>query len=430
MKYIQKIVIILMGVLVLGVLASCNKGEVAQESKEEKKEVLIWYWGEEIDQYAQWYTTEINPNVEFKIVHVLANEYYQKWIQTYLSGGRLPDIGVLESSYRELLLNTKGAWENLEEAPYGVDKRDLYDYTIAKTSNDNKELVSIEMGLTPACLGYKTDISEKYLGIKEPEELEQLLPTWERLLEVGQEINQKSNGEVFLFSKIEDLITIIKSQQQAIIVDTKGTIDDTVLSNVVTAVKDVYDHQIINPKLFNDSDAIHASIAGEDTLFYVAPIWAPDYIIKPSDPYGGERWRLMNIPGGNVSIGGTSVAISTTSEVKAEAFDFIQQVFLTQQGAKVMTTAGALSACQAAYTLDNKVMLTNPEPYFGHQNISDKYIQAAQHLPNLPVTKYSQLEDQAIKKGVEAYLMQNVSLNEMIEIVKIELQKEIKELDN
>ncbi len=430
MKYNRKITIILIGIMILGVLVSCGKPEVTKSIKEDKKKILVWYWGDEIKEYAKWYTEEVNPSVEFKIVHVPANEYYQKWIQTYLSEGQLPDIGVLESSYRPLLLDTENAWENLEIAPYNVNRQDLYSYTIPKTVNSKNQLVSIEMGLTPTCLGYKVDIAEKYLGLKEPEELEQLLPTWESLLEKGEELNEQSNGEVFMFSKIDDLITIIKSQQQAIIVDVDGNIDLNVLSDVIKAVKDVYDYQLINPKLFNDSDAIHGSIAGDNTLFYVAPIWAPDSIIKPSDPYGGERWRIMNIPGGNISMGGASVAISSSSEVKEEAFDFIKHIFLRQEGGGVIPETGALSACQAAYTLEGNAALANPEPYFGYQDISAKYIEAAKHLPNLPVTKYSQIEDNGIKKGVEAFLMQNASEEEMIEIVRIELEKEIKKLNN
>ncbi len=425
---IHKIICVVIGIALMGtVLVSCAKPEPKKEEvKEDKKEIVIWYWSEEIQKYTDWYTQEINPNVTFDIVTVQSNEYYQKWIQTYLSGGQLPDIAVMEITYRQNLINIADAWEDLEQEPYSVNREDLFEYTIAQTTTENDELVSIEMGLTPVALGYKADLAQRYLGVSEPEEMEKLLSNWEELLTKGQEVNNQTKGEVFMFANTDELISVIKAHQDRGIVDAQGVINEEILISVISSIKEVYDRHLIDLRLYNDSDGINATISGDKVLFCMSPIWGPDYIIKKYDPDSMGRWRLMEIPGGNISMGGSSLAISKSSEVKEEAFDFINHVFLTQDGADMMAAEmGALSAYKDAYIGDVGSIYGEENEYFGGQDIISKFIDIAEDLPEQIVLKYSGAEDAAIKASIEAMIMNQVTLEEMVDVAKDRLIMEI-----
>jgi len=401
-------------------VSSNNEGAKTEEKSDEvktsdgKKNVVIWYWGGDLPAYAEWFN-ENNPDINIEVVPTPHEEYYQKIATAIATGGDLPDIVAFESSFRQRLINLDGAWEDLEAEPYNLDKEKLFDYTLTQIVNNEGVLVSVEMGMTPACIAYKRDMTKEYFGVDSPEELSKMFPTWESMMKNGKDLNESTNGEVFMFADVEDILNIVKLQQGENIVNRDGEINEAVLSNVLSTMLEAKQNLMFDPQIYTDGTAKNASFSQSNHIFYANPVWGPEYIIKANDPDSNGRWGIMDTPDGNYSMGGCSLGISSKSEVKEEAWEFIKTCFLSVDGAKhLVSTTGALAAWEPVYEQEAEYF-SNQDEYFGGQDITTKFIEIAKEITVSEQTKYDSSVSVALGHAMEMMIYDDADLNTMME---------------
>ncbi len=422
--YRSRIGVVLLSILLMSILVVvAGKIQDLDNEKQEEKIITIWYWEDDIKEYAKWYTENVDSSIKFKFVDVLADEYYQKWILTYMRDDDLQDIAILENSYRQRLMDDEDAWVDLSQDGYGVNTEDFIQYIRPYMMNSRGEVVSVDMGLTPVCLAYKRDLIQKYLGVSEPEELESILLDWDSLMNVGEKINIDSDGQVFMFANISDLITIVKSQAEYSIINKDGVINEKVLRSVISKLKLAYDKKIIDPKLFGNKDGMVGAIASDYTVMSICPIWGPDSIIKKYAPNSKGRWGIIDVPGGSFTMGGAGIAISSKSKVKDEAFDFIKNIYMNEGIIE-------LPSYKTKYE-DNPDREPKPvEEYFSGQNITNKFIQVAKGINTINISEYSAIEDRVIEIVLEDILLYDKSIEDVVLIAKNMLQNELEIMKN
>lgn len=384
----------------------------SETTSKEKANVVIWYWGGDLPVYAEWFN-ENNPNITIEVVPTPHDEYYQKIATSIATGGDLPDIVAFEASFRQQIINLEGAWEDLEKEPYLLNRDELFDYTLSQIVTDSGTLVSTEMGMTPACVAYKRDMTKEFFGVETPEELAVMFPTWESMLEKSKALNDSTNGEVFMFADANDILNMVRSQQKSPIVNKAGDIDEGLLENVLSLMLKSKENLMYDPKIYTDGNAKNATFSQDYHIFYANPVWGPEYIIKPNDPDSNERWGMMDAPGGNFSMGGCSLGITSTSEVKEAAWAFIKTCFVSVEGAKhLANTTGALSVWKPVYDIEPEVFKVE-DPYFGGQDITSKFIDIARHITVNEQTKYDSSLNAALAYAMELMIYEDADLDTM-----------------
>lgn len=386
--------------------------EAKGDSSAGKTNVVVWYWGGDLPVYADWFN-ENNPNINIEVVPIPGEEYFQKIATAIATGGDLPDIVAFEASFRQQIINLAGAYEDLEAAPYNLNRDELFDYTLSQIVNDKGVLVSTEMGMTPASLAYKRDMTDEYFGVSTPEELAAMFPTWDSMMAKGRELNASTNGEVFMFADPEDILNIIKLQQDATIVNRAGEIDEAILENILSTMLDAKGNQLYDPQIYTDGTAKNATFAQSNHIFYANPVWAPQYIIKPNDPDSEARWGMMDTPDGNYSMGGCSLGISSSSEVKEEAWAFIKEVFVSEDGAKLLAgTTGALSVWEPVHESEPEVFSAKDD-FFAGQDITAKFVEIAREMSIPQQTKYDSSVSAALAFALEVMIYEDADLETM-----------------
>lgn len=399
-------------VLLTGCKGAESTGNSTKKASKGKTNVVVWYWGGDLPAYADWFN-ENNSDISIEVVPIPHADYYQKIATAIATGGNMPDIVAFESSFRQQIINLEGAWEDLEKEPYNLNRDELLDYTLNQIVTDDGVLVSTEMGMTPACVAYKRDMTKEYFKVETPEELSDMFPTWDSMMEKSKELNDSTNGEVFMFADADDILNILKSQQKASIVNRDGEIDENIFENVLSTMLKAKENLMYDPKIYTDGTAKNATYAQSNHIFYPSPVWDPENTIKPNDPDSNGRWGMMDAPGGNFSMGGCSLGISSKSKVKEAAWEFIKTCFLSAEGAKHLVGAtGVLSVWEPIYETDPEIFKLE-DPYFGGQDITSKFINIAHNISVNEQTKYDSSVNAALAFAMELMIYEDADLETM-----------------
>ncbi|MEG1426108.1 MAG: extracellular solute-binding protein, partial [Oscillospiraceae bacterium] len=211
---------LLASLLMLGAFSGCA-GEPAKESSapkeaaaasvaadsagnstpaEVKGTVNVWTWEPYENQKA--IIEDFNkayPDVTIEFTTVTSEDMPMK-VQTALaSDSDIPDVVWSEIGSRGKMM-ALDCWEDLSQAPYNIDPKEMLDYQIPVSETPSGKLAGIEVSTPVAGLAYKRSLAKEYFGTDDPAKLAELFPTWDAMIEKGKEVSAKSNNKVRLFT--------------------------------------------------------------------------------------------------------------------------------------------------------------------------------------------------------------------------------------
>lgn len=363
--------------------ASSSEASTDSASSDEVVTIDVWGWEteelqkESFDDFHKQY-----PNINISMTLTESKDMTQR-VQTALaSGSKMPDIAWLEISQRGKLLSLD-CWADLTKDPFNVDTSKLISYMLPLATNSKGELVGIDDAPSMACLAYKRELAEEYLGVSEPADVQALFSSWDEFIEKGKEVRDKSNGEVFMFTGPGDVMTVLKGQNNTpFVVD--GTLNlKAALGDPLNKIIEMKDAGIIDV-LDQDTPSWNASMGDRKHIFYPSAHWSPQWVIKPNDEEEHNTWGLIISPGGGFPYGGTAWAISKEAEHPEEAWTFLNWFLLTDEGAiNRRDKRGYYSALASLYEDPDFYSAVNAR--FGGQDISKFYTQEV--LPSVTPTR-------------------------------------------
>lgn len=393
------------------------------EKSTEKGTITMWGWDANYIDVVSKEFNKVYPDIKIELTNVGAEDYLQKVQTTMASGGELPDILWGERNFRGKIFEFD-IWENLENEPYNFDKSTVFDYLEPLTSNSKGETIAIEQSLTPGAIAYRRDLAKQYFGTDDPKELEALFPTLDAMIEKGKEVQEKSKGEVYMFSSLGELNEIFTAQSQKALMD--GDVIDVTgkMKEVIDKVTKVRDAGIVD-KLELWSPQWNASFADGKHIFFPAANWAPQFVIKPNDKEGEGRWGLMKPPGEMYSWGGTVFGISKTSENKELAWKFINWLLLTKEGAEASKLVNFYVPLKEVYK--DQQFVSNEDPFFANQDVGEFWIEEIVPEIDVPVLSGN---DAVVKDSTNLVLNllnsdHSVDANEALEKLILEVKAKL-----
>lgn len=393
------------------------------EKSTEKGTITMWGWDANYIDVVSKEFNKVYPDIKIELTNVGAEDYLQKVQTTMASGGELPDILWGERNFRGKIFEFD-IWENLENEPYNFDKSTVFDYLEPLTSNSKGETIAIEQSLTPGAIAYRRDLAKQYFGTDDPKELEALFPTLDAMIEKGKEVQEKSKGEVYMFSSLGELNEIFTAQSQKALMD--GDVIDVTgkMKEVIDKVTKVRDAGIVD-KLELWSPQWNASFADGKHIFFPSANWAPQFVIKPNDKEGEGRWGLMKPPGEMYSWGGTVFGISKTSENKELAWKFINWLLLTKEGAEASKLVNFYVPLKEVYK--DQQFVSNEDPFFANQDVGEFWIEEIVPEIDVPVLSGN---DAVVKDSTNLVLNllnsdHSVDANEALEKLILEVKAKL-----
>ena len=328
------------------------------------------------------------PNTEVVFTTVASEDMPMK-IQTALAAGsELPDVVWSEIEQRGKMLSFD-CWEDLSQAPYNVMPEDLLSFTVPLSTTSTGKLVGLEVSPPVAGMAYKRDLALEYFGTDDPSELSAMFTTWEDFIEAGKEILAKSNGEVLMFSTMEEAYKLIAGQYpEPFIAD--GSLNlDAAFSETFRLLIDFKKAGIVDI-LDAWTPAWNASFAEKTNIFNYCPSWGPTWVFKAKAPDETKgNWGVMVPPGGGCLVGGTNVLIPEKAENKLGGFAYIKWNYLSVEGAASnRDNLDYFSVYAPVY--DDATFYSAPDEFFGGQDVLQFFAQTL--MPNMaptrPVNKY------------------------------------------
>lgn len=150
---------------------------------------------------------EVYPNISINLQVFGGDEYKTKILTALQSGQDVPDVFDLEENYMYEFLDSDLiadlSYMDIEELT-----SDFFDFQIASMKDSNDRFKTLTFQSSPVCFWYLRDAAEQWLGTSDPAEISNMLSDWNTVIAKGEEIYEKSNGEVSLWPNITEMVKV------------------------------------------------------------------------------------------------------------------------------------------------------------------------------------------------------------------------------
>lgn len=377
----------------------------------EKQKLVIWTLAKDLETFAEKYMEE-NNNVDIETVVIEPADYVTK-VQTALNGGQTePDIIVGEPQMLEDFYDA-GYFEDLNQAPYNAQdyKDQIVDYVweVGQDSEGIQRAISYQ--ITPAGIFYRRDIAQDVFGTDDPDEIGKLFKDYATVLDTAQKIKDKgyrcfaSDAEMNFFSG-----------DSAWVIDGKLNVDQArydymdlcvdLYQNDLTAYANQWstpwyqamagevpilsaDIQNYADDSVNVWDATEFAEATADmdktqVFAYGLPAWG---VLTLRDNVGDTsgKWGVCSGPAYGMS-GGTFIGISSQSERKDAAWDFIKFCTLNEDTANWWIEKSEGDTVSLKSVLEQHK--DDENPVYGNEKLYAFWLKQAEGIDYSKVTRY------------------------------------------
>lgn len=152
------------------------------------QKLVIWTLAADLEQFADKFK-EANPGVETEVVVIAPADYPTKVEAALLGGATEPDVIVGEPQMLETMYEA-GFFEDLNQAPYNAQDYagQIVDY-VWKVGQDADGIQrAISYQITPAGFYYRRDIATKVFGTDDPDEIGKLFADYSTIIETGEKL--------------------------------------------------------------------------------------------------------------------------------------------------------------------------------------------------------------------------------------------------
>lgn len=417
--------------------SSAVSGTETTDSGSNEK-LVVWTLAADLEQFGDHYMEE-NPDVTVETVVIEPAEYETK-VQTALNGGQKePDIIVGEPQMLENFYEA-GYFEDLNQAPYNAqdyaDQIVDYVWDVGQDSDGIQRTISYQ--ITPAGIYYRRDIAKEVFGTDDPEEVGKLFADYATILQTAQTLKDKgyrifaSDAEMSYFSGdsawvIDGTLNVDQGRYDYmdLCVDLYQN-DLTAYANqwstpwyqgmagevpILTADIQNYADDSVDVWDATEFEAATADMATTSIFAYSLPSWG---VLTLRDNVGDTSgdWGVCAGPSYGFG-GGTFIGISSQSERKELAWDFLKFCTLNEDTANWWIEASEGDTVSLIPVLNQHAEEENP--VYGNQKLYSFWLEQAEGIDYSKVTKYDTVISNAWGNAITAIKTGEKTKEEAIE---------------
>ncbi len=435
MKLKKFLATLLVGAMTLSLAACGSDGsdavlegenvDSATVGSEEGEKLVIWTLAKDLQTFAEKYA-ELNPDVQIETVVIEPADYATK-VQTALNGGQTtPDIIVGEPQMLEDFYDA-GYFEDLNQAPYNAqDYADqIVDY-VWKVGQDSEGIQrAISYQITPAGIYYRRDIAEKVFGTDDPDEIGKLFADYGTVLETAKTLKDAgyrifaSDAEINYFSGdsawvVDGKLNVNQARldYMDLVVDLYQN-DYTAYANqwstpwyqamsgevpILTAEIQNYEDDSVNVWDAESFEEATADLEKTTVFAFGLPSWG---VLTMRDNVGetSGKWGVCQGPAYGFG-GGTYIGISSLSERKELAWDFIKFCTLNEETADWWIETSEGDTVSLISALDKHK--DDENAVYGGEKLYSFWLEQAEGIDYSKVTKYDKVIGDAWGQAIGA----------------------------
>ncbi|WP_373414124.1 ABC transporter substrate-binding protein [Ensifer aridi] len=395
----------------------------------EAKEITIWCWDPNFNvaimKEAGARYTKKHADVTFNVVDFAKTDVEQK-LQTGLASGTadaLPDIVLIEDyGAQKYLQSFPGALAPLSGT---VDYSGFAPYKVEVMTLDGQVYgMPFDSGVTG--LYYRKDYLEQ-AGFK-PEDMQNL--TWDRFIEIGRQVEAKTGKKMMgLDPNDAGLVRIMMQSAGQWYFDKEGKTNITGNAALKAALETV--GKIMQADIYKPangwSDWVGTFTSG-DVATVMAGVWITGTVKAQPDQAG--KWGVAPIPALSIegathasNLGGSSWYVLESSEEKAEAIDFLNEIYAKDIDfyQKILQERGAVGSLLAAR---GGAAYEAADPFFGGEKVWQNFSDWLAKVPSVNYGVFTNEADLAVTAQLPA-LTQGTPVDEVLKAIDAEVSGQI-----
>lgn len=245
----------------------------------------IYSWNTELQERLSYVFAKY-PEIEERVVYVNVGDsgVYQEKIDALLAtpdAEDYPDMMATEAAYIMKYTNSDYTLPVTDLGLTDADLAEMYPYTIQiATDQRDGSLKGVSWQSCPGAYMYRRSLAEKYLGVSEPEEVQEFVKDWPTFLETAKTINEKSGGATKIISSNDDVQNVFWSNKSSPWVnDNKEFVYDETLDTMM----DVYyelEQNDLSAKTTCWSEEWNAGPSTDGVFSYFGCTWFLHWTIK------------------------------------------------------------------------------------------------------------------------------------------------------
>lgn len=360
-----------------------------------------------------------NITVEFNFQDTTA--HHQALSTALAAGSDAPDVAMVEGAYIAQYCNSN-ALVNLLDEPYNAEQyKD--DFIALKWdqgySVDGSRLVAIPWDVGPCTYFYRTDIFKECGLPTDPEEVTELMSTWDGVLQVAEAVNIP--GERWLVPNASYFYELMFSNRDFYNKDLSLKLDRDGDIDCLNAVIEMREKGLdMNVDMW--STEAYAAYGAGTCVSVATGGWFGGFLKTDIDPDGAGHWGVARLPGGikDCNWGGSYLVIPEQGENKEAAWTFVKYMMCNATAQNEMLEAiDYFPAYTPSY--DDTAIYDAGDDYFGGEKTKALWASIAENLE--PV--YSTMMDVTAQGCIYPTINQCLSDGKTAEEMKTQLEKDI-----
>lgn len=408
--------------------AASKAGEAAGEEQAaaDGEKLVVWTLAQDLEQFGDHYEEE-HPGVTIETVVIEPANYVTK-VQTALNGGQKePDIIVGEPQMLEDFYDA-GYFEDLNQAPYNAqdyaDQIVDYVWEVGQDADGIQRAISYQ--ITPAGIYYRRDIATEVFGTDDPDEIGKLfadyatvLTTAETLKAAGyrifasdSEINYFSGDSAWVidgtlnvdqarYDYMDLVISLYQNDLTAYANQWSTPWYQAMAGEVPILSADIQNYADDSVNVW-DADQFAEATAGMDTTQVFAfglPSWGVLTMRDNVADSTAGKWGVCAGPSYGFG-GGTFIGISSQSERKELAWDFLKFCTLNEDTANWWIEASQGDTVSLIPVLEAHAEEANE--VYGGQQLYKFWLEQAEGIDYSKVTRYDKVIGDAWGSAISA----------------------------
>ncbi|WP_280769675.1 ABC transporter substrate-binding protein [Salipaludibacillus daqingensis] len=337
-------------------------------------ELSFWLFGATgYPELAEEYIEE-NPNVSINFQEIEMGDHHNNLFTALSAGSGAPDMAAVEVSEIDGYKDAQDRFVNLYDLGAEEIEGDFLDWTWENgESVDGDFLFGIPTDIGPTVMFYRADVFEEAGLPSEPEEVEELISTWDDYKEVAQTILDETgkpmaeNPETVFNAKRDQAPEAYFNEEDELILEDSPYVEEAFFQTSEM----IENGHIDNFGMWTPEWG--AGMADGDFATLLAPAWMQG-VIKGNAPDATE-WRVAAMPEGGGNWGGSYVTIPAESDYAEEAYEFLTWLLAPEQQLKAFENMGLFPSAPSVY--DMPEFNEYSDEYFGGQNTAQVFADSA-----------------------------------------------------
>ncbi|PYZ91919.1 sugar transporter [Salipaludibacillus keqinensis] len=347
--------------------------EISIGSEESEVELSFWAFGTNYDSLIEEYTEE-NPNVTISIQQVDMEDHHTSLFTSLSAGAGAPDIAAIERSEIDSYKRAEDKFMNLYDLGASDLESDYLDWAWEIGSSvDGDFLLGVPADIEPTAMYYRADVFEQAGLPSEPEEVEEMIQTWEDYRQIAATILDKTGKKM-----VDNSEPVFKAKRDQASEHYFNETNELLIESS-PYMKQVYDETArwIEAGYIDNSEMgsreWRNAIQEGDYATLLGPVWMSETIkgYAPDD----TNWRVVSMPEGAGNWGGSWFTIPKETDHPEEAYEFLTWLVAAKQQMKSFEERGTFPSTPDVY--DDPDFTLPTDDHFGGGNVAELFAEAA-----------------------------------------------------